>query len=248
MIPYRQITNINIGPITIKLWGLLVALGIAIALVLALRRAKKVGIRQAWVYDLTFYSIVAGFIGARAGHVLFSWPEGLPLTLLGAIDLTKGGLSFTFGLAAALTASFIYMKYKKIDALRFADFIAPYIVIAHIISRVGCFLTGMHIGKQTSFFLGVMVDGAVRHNVALYEIIILLAMLAALAYLRRFALPEGSIFATYLLLYAVLRFPLDFLRTDPTYYGLTAAQYVLMGIFALSLGFFCCRKRMRKQG
>jgi len=246
MIPYRQITDINLGPITLKVWGLLVATGIAIALALALRNAKKKGIKQAWVYDIVFYSTIAGFIGSRIGYVLFSWPENVPMTFLGVVDITKGGLSFTFGLAAALIADFIYMKHKKIDVLRFADFLVPYLVIAHTISRIGCFITGMHIGKQTNFLLGVMVDGAVRHNVALYEIFILVTILAILTYLQRFALPEGSIFASYLMLYAVLRFPLDFLRTDPVYYGLTAAQYLLIGLFALSMAFFGYQKHKPK--
>lgn len=242
MIPYRQLTDINLGPITIKVWGLLVATGIAVALALALKKAKKDGIKQTWVYDLVFCSIVAGFIGSRIGYVLFSWPQNVPMTFLSVVDITKGGLSFTFGLIAALITDFAYMRYKKIDALKFADFIVPYLVIAHAISRVGCFITGMHIGKQTNFFLGVMVDGAVRHNVGLYEIFILVTILAILTYLRRFALPEGSIFASYLMLYAVLRFPLDFLRTDPVYYGLTAAQYLLIGLFALSMAFFGYQK------
>lgn len=244
MIPYRQLTHIHIGPIEIQVWGLIVALGIVTALALALRRAKKTGIKKAWVYDLTFYSILFGLIGSRIGYVLFSWPADIPLTLLNAANITKGGLSFTFGLAAAAAADMIYMRMKKINVLRFADFMAPYIVLAHAIGRIGCFLIGDHLGKTTNFFLGVAFNGAARHNVALYEIIILLAIFAVLTYLRRLKKFDGMIFASYLMLYPLLRFPLDFLRADPTYHGLTAAQYALTILFAVS-GMFMLAKLLK---
>ncbi len=235
MIPYRPIHEISLGPITIKVWGLFVALGLATALVLALRRAKLKGIKQAWVYDIIFYSIVAGLIGSRIGYVLFSWPNNVPRTLLSILDITKGGLAFTFGLVAALFVDIAYIIRKKIRMLSFLDFFVPYLVIAHIIGRMGCFFSGEHLGKQTDFFLGVLVNGVVVHNVAMYEIIILLAILSTLLYIRRFALPDGMLFAAYLALYPLLRFPIDFLRSDPTYFGLTAAQYVLIAMFVSSI-------------
>lgn len=237
MIPYTPIHEIHLGPIKMQVWGLLVAIGIIVALFLALRRAKKLGIKKAWIYDLTFYSILFGLVGSRIGYVLFSWPTEVPLTLLNALNITNGGLSFTFGFLAAAIADVIYMKMKKIQVFRLADFMAPYIVLAHTVGRVGCFLIGDHIGKATDFFLGVIVNGTARHNVALYEIFILVFIFAVLVYLRRFKAFDGFIAASYLALYSALRFPLEFLRTDPTYYGFTAAQYVLTGLFTVSVLF-----------
>ncbi|MFH1333010.1 MAG: prolipoprotein diacylglyceryl transferase [archaeon] len=231
MIPYKQFQEIHIGALHIQVWGLIVAIGIVIGLILALQRAKKLGIKQAWIYDLTFYSILSGLIGSRIGYILFSWPDTVALTFLSAIDITKGGLSFTFGFLAAAIVSLVYMKNKKIKILRFVDVIIPYVVLAHAICRVGCFLIGDHIGKATNFFLGVMIDGVVKHNVALYEVLILLAIFGILIYLRRFKRSEGLLFASYLMLYPLFRFQLDFLRIDEIFYGLTAAQYVLVVMF-----------------
>ena len=242
MIPYRQIYDVHLGPVTIQMWGLMVAIGILLALILAIRRSQKAIINKEHIYDLTFYSILAGVIGSRIGYVLFSWPDNLPLTLANAANITKGGLSFTFGLVAALAIALIYMKKNKINAFKFLNFIAPYIVIAHAIGRIGCFLIGDHLGKATNFILGVSVNGVVRHNVALYEIFALLVIFSILIYLRRKRL-TSYIFAAYLMLYSALRFPLDFLRVDPTYYGLTAAQYILMGAFIISAGLMIIIKR-----
>lgn len=246
MIPYKPIQEIALGFIHIKVWGLIVALGILTALTLSLKRAKKIGIKQAYVYDITFYSILAGLIGSRIGYILSDWPAGKPLTFISAVNLTEGGLSFTFGLLAAMTASIAYMKYKKIKMLKFLDFIAPYIALGHAIARIGCFLIGDHIGKVTTFFLGVMINGQIRHNVALYEIIILLAIFAILTYTRRFSPFDGFTFASYLLLYSLLRFPLDFLRNDMTYYGLTAAQYILIALFIISATFLTIKLLKRR--
>ncbi len=246
MIPYKQLTDISLGPISIKVWGLIVAIGITTALILALRKAKKTGIKQAWIYDLTFYSILSGLIGSRIGYVLFSWPANEPLTLISAIDITKGGLAFTFGFLAAAIATITYAKLKKIKLLRFADFIIPYVVLAHAIGRIGCFLIGDHLGKTTSFILGVMADGAVRHNVALYEVMILFLIFAILTCLKRFKTFDGFMLASYMMLYPLLRFPLDFLRVDPTYHGLTAAQYILIGLFAMATLFILMNALKRR--
>ncbi len=82
-----------------------------------------------------------------------------------------------------------------------------------------------------------MIDGVVRHNAALYEIMILVLIFAILTYLKRFKTFDGFLLASYMMLYPLFRFPLDFLRVDPTYYGLTAAQYVLIGLFTISVVF-----------
>lgn len=240
MIPYTTIRDIALGPITIQFWGLMVATGIATALILALKQARKVGIKQAWVYDIVFYSIISGIVGSRLGYILFYWPQDTPLTLFNAINITKGGLAFAFGLAAAVAVSIIYMRAKKINIRKFVDFIAPYIVIGHAIGRIGCYFTGDHLGKTTGFFLGMMYNGAVRHNTALYDIAALLTILAILLYIKRFKLFDGLVFASYIFMYSILRFAIDFFRIDKLYYGLTATQYLLIltsiasGIFLLA--------------
>ncbi len=94
--------------------------------------------------------------------------------------------------------------------------------------------------------MGVVHEGVARHNVGLYEIMILLLIFAILTYIKRFKTSDGFMLASYMMLYPLFRFPLDFLRVDPTYYGLTAAQYVLIGLFTIATAFMLTKALKRR--
>jgi len=140
------------------------------------------------------------------------------------------------GLLGALLTTFTYVKIKQLNFWRYVDILAVGAPLGHAIGRLGCHLIGDHVGKVTSLPWGINLGGAITHPVSLYEVIGLLGIFALVFSLRKKQMFRGALFSIYIISYAVFRFFNDFLRTDPTYLGLTIAQYtsiILITLFGL---------------
>ncbi len=234
MLPYKVLPMFHLGPLHFNMYGILFATGVLIASLLAVREAKKRGIDPEKIWDLILYLLIGIIVGSRLFYVLFYWPENEPLTLWGAIAIWNGGLAFFGGFAGALTAGYLYIKKHRLRFWEYADIFAIPLVVGHILGRIGDFLTGGHPGKITSLPWGIYLEGAVRHPVVLYEITGLVIILIALTQLKKLKLFEGFTFTSYIVLYSIQRFILDFFRlgsTDPRYLGLTPSQYIVILLF-----------------
>ncbi|MFH1404522.1 MAG: prolipoprotein diacylglyceryl transferase [Patescibacteria group bacterium] len=237
MIPYFQFTQIEIGPIAIQVWGLLVAIGIIVGALASSHLAKKRGQDSKIIYDLTFWVIVSAFVFARLAHVFLYDPSYFAVHPLEILYVWQGGYSITGGFIGALIAGWIYLKKRKVDFLSYADTAIFGLPIGLFIGRIGCFLIHDHPGAITNFFLGVQFpDGAVRHDHGLYlSLNGLLLFLVFLVMVRcwiplltkgglrgglsaRVALSKWDYMGlplftiVFLLWYGLVRFLLDFLR------------------------------------
>lgn len=210
---------IELGPIAIHWYGVLVALGFLAAMWTASFRARTVGIRTETIMDLGIWMIVAGILGARIFYVVGHWEEftSNPIEI---IRVDHGGLVFYGGFIGAALASILFVKRKKLDYWKLADAVAPSIALGHAFGRMGCFMNGCCFGKACSLPWAVHfpveheTHGVGVHPTQIYEAIGNLAIFAALHWFypkRRF---DGEVFWLYVLSYGVLRFADEFFRGD----------------------------------
>lgn len=235
-LPYIYYPEINLGFFKIYTFGLIVAIAFLVGLWFSLKEAKRRGISKENVEGLVFYIILGSVIGSRLLHVIIFW-NSYSGNILSVFMLWEGGLAFYGGFLGAVIASFIFLKVKGLSFFKYADLVAPSTALGHAIGRIGCLVgDGGHVGKLTSLPFGVIVNGELRHLTALYDFVNLVILFLILLHLKRKNFFTGFLFLFYACYYAFTRFLLDFLRTDPTFYGLTATQWIAIPIFFVSLG------------
>lgn len=243
MIPYNSFYSIKIGFITIQSWGLVVAIGFATAIWLALKEAKRKKLDQQIIYGLATIALIAGFLGCRALWVIENWSyyATKPIEILKIWD---GGLSFYGGLITALLVSSWYLRKHKKNFFRYIDCVTPALIIGHAIGRIACIIgDGGHLGKITTITWGALYNGEIRHLTAAYEFIGLLIIFAIIMLLRKKQSFDGFLFSTYAASYGALRLITDFFRTDQTYYGLTQAQYTSIALIIISLAYLIIKSK-----
>src|SRR3989344_5410887 len=230
MIPYQSFNAIPLGFTTIYLWGIFTALAFLVAIFLALKKAEKLKIDKNIIYDLSFYILISAIIGSRIGFFITHPSE---FSFMNFFKIWQGGMAFFGGFILAFIVAVIYIKKKKLDFWKIADLFAFPVLIGHIIGRVGCYITGEHIGKVANLPWSIYQEGALRHPVILYEIIGLIFIVFIISNIKN--KKQGTIFLTYLLLYSALRFIVTFFRmNDPIFLSLTGSQYISILLFIIA--------------
>jgi len=237
------------GPVTLKSYGVFVALGFFVAFSLLYGEARRKNFYPNKIVDLELVILAFGIIGARLLHVLVNF-DFYGKNLLDILFVWKGGLAFYGGFILAILAAWVFILKNRMPLWKTADFIAPYMALGHAIGRIGCFLNGCCFGKPASAYLpGVIFPGEAiyRHPTQLYSSFALLVIFVILKLVQNRPHFAGSVFALYLLLYSTARFLIDFLRGDnPLYaFGLTTSQLICIPVFAFSalLLFFLPKKK-----
>ena len=236
MIPYFDLREIPIGGgHSIATFGTLVVLGIFAGAWFAERRARQVGIPEHEISGAILSAVIPGLILAHL-FALLGADHWTPRTVL---EFWNGMSSFG-GFAGALLGLTIYYARSRRSWLPTADILVQALVIGWVFGRLGCTLVHDHIGRPSDFLLAVRFPDGPRHDLGLYEFLYTVAVLVpAVFILNRRPRPPGTSVAVLALLYAPVRFMLDFLRqtdlpgANARYLGLTMAQYgciVLAGI------------------
>lgn len=245
MIPYIELTTIQLGPIPIQVWGVMVALGFILGAMASAKMIKHRGLDSKHLYDMLGWIILASMIGGRLFVVLFYDPAYYLANPLEIFAIWHGGMSIYGGFIGAVLAAFLYMRWKKLNVWKYSDAMIFGLPLGLFIGRLGCFLIHDHPGTATSFILGVKYpDGIVRHDHGLYLSINGLLLFVAFLILAKKKAREGAYLATFAVWYGVVRFVLDFYRAydgghvDARYFGLTPAQYASVGLFAFGLFLF----------
>ena len=238
MIPYIEWKTIELGPLTLQVWGLFVALGFLAGTLAAAWLARRRGQDPKIVYDIVPWLVVAGMVGGRLGHVLF---YDLPYFIHHPAEIFAiwhGGLSVFGGFLACLAVGVWYLRRRQVDVWQYADTLVFGLPFGKAIGRIGCFLIHDHPGTATDFVLGVKYpDGIVRHDHGLYLSINGFIMALVFLWLARRPRPAGTYIAIFSLWYGFVRFFLDFYRAiDTRYFGLTPAQYLCVILFIFGLG------------
>ncbi len=242
----------RIGSFEVHVWGLLVAAGILAGLWLASRLAKNSEFTPEMLQDYVLYGAIAGFLGARAWEVAFSWGEYAAHPAQ-ALLFWQGGLSIQGAVVANVMLAWWYFRRKGLSFRRFADIAAPALILGQAIGRIGCFFNGDAYGKPTDAWYGVVYQpgtpafykwGATPLVPAeLLEAGLDFVILAVLLRLFRRKKFDGQVALAYFILYSLARFGLEFLRTDSLMIGgFKAAQLTALATALAAAGLWLWQK------
>ncbi|OGN89284.1 MAG: hypothetical protein A2158_01740 [Chloroflexi bacterium RBG_13_46_14] len=187
--------------------------------------------------------MLSGIIGAKLSMLVFLGPAEFWRLLP---TITSHGSALFGGLTFGYFAVTVTERILKIDRCT-GDLIAPFLPLGQAIGRLGNFLAGDAFGIPASLPWAVYQGGAYRHPVQIYEMVLDLLLFAFLWRRRYTSFRDGELFAMYLVVYAVIRFPLEFLRYQPTplyFLGLTLVQWMcLAGALWFGYQLYLQRKR-----
>ncbi len=215
----------RLGPLTIHSYGLMMAIGVALALWFLYRQSKKQGLDSTRVLDAGVYTILVSLVGAKVVLLVsnFSYYTQYPGELL---SLARSGGVFQGGLVFGVLFALWYFRRKNLPTWRVADIAAPSLALGHGFGRIGCFMAGCCYGRACETTWGVEFTSSYAHNltgvplnetlhpVQLYE--------SALNFLNFFLLYfglrkkkfEGQVFSLYIINYSLIRYFTEFYRGD----------------------------------
>lgn len=220
----------------VRWYGLLIAIAVLIGTILALREAKRKGIKEESIIDMLLFAVPGAIIGARLYYVIFMWDyySKNPGQIL---NLRGGGLAIHGVIIGGALVAYIFTKVKKLNFLTVADIVAPSLILGQAIGRWGNFANQEAHGGPTDLPWGIMIDGVKVHPTFLYESIWNFLVFGFLLwYRRKKAKADGEVFAMYLVLYSVARFLIEGMRTDSLMLGsirvaqLISAIIIIVGI------------------
>lgn len=237
---------IRIGPFTIHTYGVFIAAGFLLGLAYAVRQAKKEGIPQEKIIDIGFYGLLAAIVGSRLFFVVINAGYYLQHPM-DVFKIWEGGLVFYGGFIVAVAVVIWYIKKYGLDLWKIADVFAPALAIGHALGRLGCFSAGCCYGKPAHLFWAVTFSdpeclartGIPLHPTQIYEALGESLNFLILIVLRRHQSFKGQLFWSYIVLYSMLRFTIEFFRGDEArgyiFSGISVSQgiSVLIGLAAI---------------
>lgn len=258
MVYLHQIDPIALalGPVRIHWYGVMYALGFALAWWLGLRRVRAgrlPGVGEQAFGDLLFYGMLGVVLGGRLGWVLFYGFEQVladPLTL---VRIWEGGMSFHGGLLGVLLACILWARRHRLAFFDVVDFIAPLVPAGLGLGRLGNFIGGELYGKFTHAGWGVLfpgapelqgygdaqlralhasgaLDGFARHPSQLYQAVLEGVVLFAAVWLySRRPRPRYAVSGVFALVYGLGRLLVEFVRVPDAHLGYLAFGWLTMG-------------------
>lgn len=215
---------IDLGPLDLHAYGLMLALGVLAALTIAQRRWAAWGNDPKEIGEIAVPVVVAGVVGARIYHLFtgYDWDDG---GLVGALEIWEGGLSIWGAVGGGLLGVLFMARRKHLDTLRLMDAIAPGLAVAQAIGRWGNWFNQELFGRPTDLPWGLEIDvdkrpaGYVQydtfHPTFLYESLWALGVAALVVVAeRRRSLRRGQSFALYVTAYTFGRIWFEALRID----------------------------------
>ncbi len=257
-IPSPSSGAISIGPLQLRAYGLMIALGVVAAVWLTGRRfeAKGVGTRED-AAAIAMWGVPAGVIGARLYHVVTDL-DRFRNDPLKAFRLWEGGLGIWGGIAAGVVAGVWAARRRGITMTDAMGAAAPALPLAQAIGRLGNWWNQELFGGPTDLPWGLEIDPAKRpaaysdvatfHPTFLYECLWNLTLCALLIWVDRRWVPRPArLFALYVAGYTFGRFWIERLRIDPatTVLGLRINEWVSGGVFLVAVAFLVSAGRRR---
>ncbi len=250
-IPSPHTGTIDLGPFVVHMYGLMLLLAIAAAVALTGVRYVRRGGDWDVVLRVAVWGVAAGIVGARFYHDITSWSEVPDPKWKGIFEVWKGGLGVWGGILFGAIAGAIVVKRSGRSVGDFADAVAPGLLLAQGIGRIGNWFNQELYGKPTDQPWGLEIDPL--HRVAgyeghttfqptfLYELIYDVSMVGVLLLIDwRFRIRAPALFALYVSLYTFGRFFEELLRIDPAHQfaGLRLNAWVSIVVFVCSTAFF----------
>jgi prolipoprotein diacylglyceryl transferase len=251
-IPAPPLNGVELGPLDIRFYGVLIALGAYLGLRLLVSRYEEAGGDPELAERTALIAIGAGLLGARIGYVIprteqfFERPQDI-------LAIWQGGLAFFGGVALASVVCLLYVRSRGGDLAAMADAAAPALPLAQAIGRWGNYFNQELYGRPTELPWALQVDPERRvagfqdaqtfHPTFLYESLWNLALVAVLLWADRRRvdgqrwLRRGSLGFLYLIGYGVGRFWTELLRIDTAerYVGLSRNNWVALAVILIGV-------------
>jgi prolipoprotein diacylglyceryl transferase len=235
-IPSPPANGIHLGPLFVHAYGLMYLIGIALAILITVRRWEAAGGDRALVYDVVFWSVPAGIIGGRIYFDVTTPFDITPHTWWGPLAVWRGGLGVWGGIAAGALVGVWRVRRAKADAGLFMNAAAPAILVAQAIGRIGNYFNQELFGKPSGLPWAVQISYAARLGSGipaadlkystfqpsfLYELIFDLAWAAVLVWLgHHMRIRPQGLFALYVAGYSGYRIFEETIRIDSSAYFL----------------------------
>ncbi len=250
----------QIGPFPVYGFGLMLAVGFLVASYLLSSEFKRRKLDPSIANNITIIALIGGVVGSKILYLFENWSDFI--TDPAGMAFSPGGLTFYGGFLLAAFSIYLYGKRKKIPFFVIADAIAPGLLLAYGIARVGCHLAGdgdygfpttLPWGTDYSkgtyppsiafkdfpditsrYPNGIVPNNTPCHPTPIYELIICVILFWILWRARKRITPNGKLFMGYLVLAGAERFTIEFIRINPRImFGLTEAQLVAVVLIVI---------------
>lgn len=261
-IPSPSSGALSLGSLKLNAYGLMIAIGVIVAVRIAGRRAEKFGVATMEDFSsIATWAVPAGIIGGRVYHVITdvqlfrdNWVD--------AFKIWQGGLGIWGGVFAGVLVGFWRAKVRGLDAWWILTCAAPAIPVAQAIGRWGNWWNQELFGRPTDLPWALSVSngtaikvgypvGTTFHPTFLYESLACLALAALLLVVeKRFSPARGRLIAWYAAGYTTFRFFIEGLRIDSAHSagGLRLNQWVSLVVFAIAVGWLAVDARRSRDG
>ena len=245
----------SIGPFTVYSYGLMIAIGVIMAVVVAEKRAPRYNLNGDHIFNIAIWGVVGGVVGAK---VLY-WIVELPSIIQDPSIILNIGEGFVIygGILGGILGGFFYCRYKKISFLKYFDLAMPSVALAQGFGRIGCLMAGCCYGRETdSWFHIVFTQSHIAPNgVPLIPTQIISSdadflHFFVLVWLAKRTKGDGQVAGFYLIFYSIGRSLIELLRDDPrgAVGGLSTSQFI--SLFILLAGIIivvACGKKKKKE-
>ncbi|MBK5100265.1 MAG: prolipoprotein diacylglyceryl transferase [Desulfobacteraceae bacterium] len=248
---------IQAGPLAIRWYGVMIALGCLVGLWVARREAERKGIGKDKIENFSLFAIASAVIGARLYYMAFSGGTQFWDNPLSLFAVWQGGLAIHGGIIGGLLVGIFYTRLQKLSFWRFADTFAPALILGQAIGRIGCFLNGDAYGSPTSLPWGMvyapespagqMFPAQALHPTQLYEMVFNLIIFGILWKIRKKMKVDGHLFLLYVVLYSAIRIFVEHFRADKLIYWGNVSGAQSIGIAGVILGAGLMLALMRKR-
>ena len=217
--PIRQF---SIGPLTIHLYGVVIAFGLVLATMYCMRRSKEFGLTEDHVLDGVLWITPFAILCARAYYCIFSW-ELYADDPISVLNIWKGGIAIYGGVLGAIVGMIVFCRVKKISLGATLDLVLMGFLIGQAIGRWGNFFNREAFGAETESFLRMGLLNALtgeityHHPTFLYESVWNALGFVVLHFLSKKREFDGQIALGYAFWYGLGRFFIEGLRTDSLY-------------------------------
>ncbi len=258
-IPSPSSGSLDLGPITLRMYGFMIALGVIAAVWLMGKRFMSKGINPDHASGLAMWVVPAGIIGARAYHVITDWRrfEG---NWGEAVQIWRGGLGILGGVIFGLVAAFFYCRKHDLDLKEVIDVVAPALALAQCIGRWGNYFNQELFGRPTNLPWGLQIDQRKRpieyvaedtfHPAFLYESLWnALVVLILIKLGKSGKLPSGLLMAAYFAFYSIGRLWIEALRIDEAtnIAGLRVNIWVFTAVLISSISFVVLKTKQHAE-
>jgi prolipoprotein diacylglyceryl transferase len=215
-IPSPPVNGFHIGPLFVHFYGLMYVIGITLAVLITQRRIRASGGDASVVGDIALWAVPAGIIGGRI-YFDITTPAQIPHVWYGVLAVWSGGLGIWGGIAAGALVGVWRVRRRGLAVAPFADAVAPALLVAQAVGRIGNYFNQELYGRHTTMPWGLKISGhpGLYHPTFLYELIFDLALAALLVWLGHHTrIRPPGLFALYVTGYSAFRIYEESLRID----------------------------------